>query len=133
MTAPRPDARLAQLLEEGKRFAILTHIGPDGDGLGSAMALCAFLRARGAEARMINPDPVPDNYRFLPLAGDLEPVTDESTAFVESADAVFVLDNGSLERLGSLEPHVRRARGGLWRGLRCGSAPGRYTLGSPTE
>ena len=41
---------------------------------------------------------------YLPL----QLQTEKDGAFVEGADGVFVLDNGSLSRLGVLEPHVRR-------------------------
>jgi len=106
------EPRLVRLLEEGTSFAVLTHVNADGDGLGSSMALWAFLRSRGKQARMINTDPVPANYRFLKLTAHVEQFgAAQDGAFVEGADGVFVLDNGSLARLGSLEPHVRRARG----------------------
>jgi len=106
------EPRLVRLLEDGKRFAVLTHVNADGDGIGSSLALGAFLQARGKQARMINTEPVPANYRFLALAARVEVFgSPEDGAFVEGADGVFVLDNGSLSRLGVLEPHVRRARG----------------------
>jgi phosphoesterase RecJ-like protein len=106
------EPRLVRLLEDGTSFAVLTHVNADGDGLGSSLALWAFLRARGKQARMINTDPVPANYRFLKLAAHVELFgSAQDGAFVEGADGVFVLDNGSLSRLGALEPHVRRARG----------------------
>jgi nanoRNase/pAp phosphatase (c-di-AMP/oligoRNAs hydrolase) len=90
-TAPL-EPRLVRLLEDGTSFAVLTHVNADGDGLGSSLALWAFLRARGKQARMINTDPVPAN-RFLKLAGRPDP---RRTAPSWSGDAVFVLDNGSL-------------------------------------
>jgi phosphoesterase RecJ-like protein len=106
------EPRLVRLIEDGSRFAVLTHINADGDGLGSSMGLWAFLRSRGKQARMINTDPVPANYRFLKLSAHVELFgSPDDGAFVEGADGVFVLDNGSLSRLGSLEPHVRNARG----------------------
>ena len=112
MTAHIPlDARLTRLLEEGERFAILTHINPDGDGLGSELALHAFLRDRGKQARVINDGAIPANYRFLRLAPQVETLGEEGGAFVEEADGVFILDNGSMERLGALVPHVKRTRG----------------------
>jgi phosphoesterase RecJ-like protein len=111
MTPNHPDANLATLLEEGERFAVLTHVNADGDGVGSSLALFAFLRRLGKEARMIHTDPVPAVYRFLGGSDQVEVFQPgEMAEFVENADAIFVLDNGSLSRLGSLEPHVRSSR-----------------------
>jgi len=107
------DDRLVRLLREGDRFALLTHVNADGDGLGSQMALYGFLQSRGKQARMINDDPVPENYRFMQLADRIE-VHDPASgtgAFIRDADGVFVLDNGSVERLGSLAEPFRAARG----------------------
>jgi phosphoesterase RecJ-like protein len=105
--------RLSRLLHEGERFALLTHVNADGDGLGSQMALYGFLRARGKQARMINHDPVPANYRFLQLAAQIEVHAPGAGTgrFIEEADAVFVLDNGSVERLGSLAEPFRASPG----------------------
>jgi phosphoesterase RecJ-like protein len=104
--------RLARLLEEGETFAILTHVNADGDGLGSSIALYAYLHGRGKTTRMIQNEPVPPHYRFLKLSERVESFEPgEMGEFVEGADGVFVLDNGSLSRLGRLEPHVRNSRG----------------------
>jgi len=57
---------------------------------------------------MIQNDPVSATYRFLKLAQEVELFQPgEMAEFVENADGVFVLDNGSMARLGGLEPHVR--------------------------
>ena len=47
MTAMELDPRLTRLLDEGERFAVLTHVNADGDGLGSSIALYSVLRQRG--------------------------------------------------------------------------------------
>lgn len=102
------DPRLARLLEDGRRFAVLTHMNADGDGLGSSIALYSLLRERGKQVRMIQNDPVPAAYRFLKLSQQVELFQPgEMAEFLETADGVFVLDNGSMARLGRLEPHVR--------------------------
>lgn len=105
--------RLERLLHEGERFALLTHLNADGDGLGSQMALYGFLRSRDKQARMINHDPVPPNYGFLQLAAQIEVHAPGAGTgrFIEEADAVFVLDNGSVARLGSLAEPFRASRG----------------------
>jgi len=105
------DPRLVRLLDAGERFAVLTHMNADGDGMGSSIALYSFLRQRGKQVRMIQNDPVPAAYRFLKLAQQVELFQPgEMVEFVENADGVFVLDNGSMARLGKLEAPVRASR-----------------------
>jgi bifunctional oligoribonuclease and PAP phosphatase NrnA len=49
----------------GKRVAVVGHLRPDGDCIGSQVALCRVLRARGVDAVCVNPDPVPRRLQFL--------------------------------------------------------------------
>ena len=44
---------------EGKQVAVLGHLRPDGDSIGSQIALCRVLRDRGVDAIAISPDPIP--------------------------------------------------------------------------
>ncbi len=50
---------------EGRRVAVIGHQRPDGDCVGSQVALTRGLRARGVDAVAVNPDPVPRRLRFL--------------------------------------------------------------------
>ena len=55
-----------RLLREGERFALICHTSPDGDTLGSAMALCLGLEKLGKEAAVFCDMPVPYLLRDLP-------------------------------------------------------------------
>ncbi len=50
---------------KGHRIAVIGHLRPDGDCIGSQIALCRVLRARGVEGVCVNADPVPRRLRFL--------------------------------------------------------------------
>ena len=57
---------IAQLLNQSKKIAITTHRNPDGDAIGSTMALSAFLRDYcSAEICVVLPDPRPYYLNFL--------------------------------------------------------------------
>jgi phosphoesterase RecJ-like protein len=64
---------------EGKRIAVVGHARPDGDCIGTQVAVCRLLRARGVDAVAVNIDPVPRRLQFL--VGD--------TPFVSGRDAVL--------------------------------------------
>ena len=68
---PQVAERFAQLLPAltGKRLAIIGHARPDGDCIGSQVALARVLRALGHEVICVNPDSVPRRLQFL--VGDL--------------------------------------------------------------
>ena len=60
---PEMIGRVRQAFDAAQRILLTTHQSPDGDGLGSQVALAAFLRSAGKEVVILNPDPVPDRYR----------------------------------------------------------------------
>jgi phosphoesterase RecJ-like protein len=86
-------------------------VNPDGDGLGSQLALWHHLRARGMDARIINNDPVHRKYAFLPGADRVE-VYDPSAhrELILGAALFFVLDNSSPDRLGRVLEPARETR-----------------------
>jgi len=53
------------MLESASRAAVVTHTRPDGDAVGSASAMTAWLMAHGIDARLLLPDDCPDNIRFV--------------------------------------------------------------------
>jgi len=61
-----PPIELLQFLKNKDNFIIATHINPDGDGLGSAIALSTALQKIGKKTVLLCKDPVPNQYRFLP-------------------------------------------------------------------
>lgn len=64
---PQLSARLPALFErlQGHQVAVIGHSRPDGDCIGSQVALCRVLRAQGIDALCVNPDPVPRRLQFL--------------------------------------------------------------------
>lgn len=101
---------MAALLVPGRRVCLTTHLNPDGDGLGSEVALAHLLRARGMTVSICNPSPTPDRFAFL--FTDLPGVDRTPKAVVElrRADLIIVLDISDLSRLGGLAETVA-ARG----------------------
>ena len=86
-------------------FLITSHENPEGDNIGSQLALASLLRELGKESHIRNADPVPTNLLFLPgskdISNDLTPVP--------SFEVAVVLDCGELGRVGKVEPLVKKA------------------------
>ena len=62
----RVPGRLVSALRKEERYLIATHISPDGDAIGSSLALAEALASLGKKTVVYNRDPVPKNYQFLP-------------------------------------------------------------------
>ncbi|NOY53844.1 MAG: hypothetical protein GXP58_09525, partial [Deltaproteobacteria bacterium] len=88
--------RVRQVLADAHRILLTTHVNPDGDGLSSELALARFLDLSGKEVRIVNRDPVPEIFAFLPGADRIQ----RSDRLPADTDLVVVLDCGGLERSG---------------------------------
>jgi bifunctional oligoribonuclease and PAP phosphatase NrnA len=61
-------ALAAGKIAAAKKVLVTCHLGPDGDSVGSMVALTALLRARGVEVTLLSQDLIPRNLKWLPLA-----------------------------------------------------------------
>jgi phosphoesterase RecJ-like protein len=79
------------------RFLITSHTKPDGDSIGSQLAMAFALEALGKEVRIVNADPAPEHYMDFPGVSRIE-VTRGVTE--TDADALIVMESGDLARTG---------------------------------
>lgn len=83
-----------------------THINADGDGCGSEAALARLLGQMGIRAKIVNPTPWPEMYRFL-LGTDVRDETEAGSKALGDVDVLMVLDIADVKRLGALAEKVR--------------------------
>lgn len=83
-----PESILAEL-KRLNRFLISVHVSPDGDALGSQLALMLALKKLHKSVELYNNDPVPEIYRFLPHADEIR----IGSSLPETYDAYIVLDS----------------------------------------
>jgi bifunctional oligoribonuclease and PAP phosphatase NrnA len=99
---------ISQILHAHQRFAILGHVRPDGDALGSQLALALSLQAIGKEVRVWNEDGMLEKYSFLPRADLLT----KPPSTPEDFDVAIALDTAIQNRLGTALPAIRSAK--IW-------------------
>jgi len=87
-----------KLLEENNTFMITSHIDPDGDSVGSVLALTLALLKMGKQAVPVINDDIPNKYKFLP---GCELIVKEIPG---SYDVLIALDCGDVDRLGFNTP-----------------------------
>jgi len=99
--------QLEEVIHNNRTFTITTHVNPDGDAIGSELALYNFLRQHGKDVRIINSNALPVVYNFLVDSPDLFGVFSEADEeWIAKCDVIFILDISTLERLIRMEPCV---------------------------
>lgn len=88
----------ANFLENTTSALIVCHVSPDGDTIGSALALVHILRRMGKKARAVAPSPVP---RFLSFIADKESFIYED-GLEDEYESVITVDVASVSQLGTL-------------------------------
>ena len=103
---------VARHLVDGNDFLFTTHMTPDGDGIGSQLALLRFLKARGKRVKILNCSSVPEDLRFLARSGEITTFhRDKHLGLVAEAASIVAFDLGGSGRLGRMEQPVREAEG----------------------
>lgn len=98
MTAKRLDEReLRSRLEQTRAALVVGHIKPDGDDIGSVLAMTEALRNRGVDADVLIADQIADKYLFLNLADEIVQTIPD-----KDYDMMLFLDLSTMERAGDL-------------------------------
>lgn len=102
--------KFKEILSAKKSFVITTHINPDGDAIGSEVALARFLSDKGKQVSILNQSETPDNLKFL---CSIFPVTTYNEALhahiILEAECFIVVDTNVVQRFKSLENAFRKS------------------------
>lgn len=86
---------------EKDRFLVVSHISPDGDAIGSTLAMGQMLSQLGKSYSLINEHPVPNKFQVLPGYSDILELTKvEADAVPPQFDCVIALDCADYKRIG---------------------------------
>jgi phosphoesterase RecJ-like protein len=99
-------AEIGGVLRAQQRFAILSHVRPDGDALGSQLALALSLQQLGKDVTVWNEDGLLEKYNFLPGAERITRPPREPQDF----DVAIALDTATQNRLGTAAESIRSAK-----------------------
>ena len=96
---------IAAAINQAHRIAILSHVRPDCDAIGSQLALALSLQQLGKKISAWNEDGLPESYRFLEKSDLIHRPPSEPQEF----DLAIALDTASQQRLGTALSAIRRA------------------------
>src|SRR2546428_2700988 len=92
-------SQVVELIVNKDRFAITSHVRPDGDSLGSSLGLFWLLRALDKDVEVIMRDSAPHSYQKLPGADSIR----VTPAVDRPYDAVFVIECSDIDRPGLID------------------------------
>lgn len=99
--------QIMQAINEAEQIVITTHLSPDGDAIGSSLALYHFLKKQGKQARIIVPNSFPHFLKWMKGAGDIsvaEYNPEAARHILFHADLIFSLDYNIHKRIGLMAP-----------------------------
>lgn len=99
---------------QAEKIAIVTHISPDGDALGSSLGLYHFLKSREKGVSVIVPNAFPDFLRWMPGAKGIiryDKCSEQADKLINEANVVCCLDFNALSRIGDMGKPVKDAQG----------------------
>lgn len=103
--------KIKAIIQKHQRFLVTTHKSPEGDAIGSAVALKEFLKDLGKDVVMVNYDPVPPPYRFLDdFKGVWIHTPREIKEKVDGAEVIFIVDVGGDNQLGPLAGIIKDSK-----------------------
>ena len=89
---------LIDTIQTNSNFVVISHLRPDGDAIGSTLALGLLLKSLGKKVQMWNTDPVPHRYAFLTGSDEVQLLPAE---LPEDVQVFICVDTGDLKRIGN--------------------------------
>ena len=99
-----------KLINKSDKIIIITHTSPDGDALGSSLALYHFFTEYGKQVNVVVPNEFPDFLQWMPGVDQIliaEKNVTLAKEVLEAAELIFLLDFNVLKRIDQLEPLVK--------------------------
>ena len=103
-------SKLKEVFDSKESFVITTHVNPDGDAIGSEVALASFLRNKGKQVRIINQSETPDNLLFLTKIFPIETYSSNLDHHILKADCFCVVDTNSVKRFSAMTEVVGKSK-----------------------
>lgn len=106
---------LQKKISEPQKIILVPHQNPDGDAMGSCLAMYHYLQDKGHQCKVIAPNNFPDFLKWMPAADKVvifEREPNKSSQMIQKADMVFLLDFNVLHRVGeAMEKSLQAYKG----------------------
>lgn len=105
-------ASVKKLISEKNNLIIITHNNPDGDALGSSLALYNYLIKKNKNVNVITPNHFPNNLAWIKGADKINIYNqnvEKAKTLIEQAEIIFCLDFNALHRIDKMEESIKNA------------------------
>ena len=105
-------SKVKELLIPTKKIVIVPHKGPDGDAMGSTLALKILLEEQGHYVHLIAPNDYPDFLKWMPYQEEVliyDKEREKCDTIIAEADVIFTLDFNHLSRTGEMQKILEEA------------------------
>ena len=102
-------SKLKELLVSPKQIVITTHRGPDGDAMGSSLAMFHFLKNHGHSVNVITPNEYADFLHWMPGNDDVlvyDRNEQKAQEITRRADLIFLMDLNNISRVSDFQDAV---------------------------
>ncbi|KXG43427.1 bifunctional oligoribonuclease/PAP phosphatase NrnA [Tepidibacillus infernus] len=93
-------SQAGQFIKQHDNYLIVSHINPDGDTISSSLTMALLLRFLGKSFTLVNEDPIPDKFNFLPLSDQILSISEIKNTFSH----VITVDVADQKRMGMISP-----------------------------
>ncbi|MGB7784761.1 MAG: bifunctional oligoribonuclease/PAP phosphatase NrnA [Salinimicrobium sp.] len=105
-------SKVKELLATSKKIVIVPHKGPDGDAMGSCLALKILLEGQDHHVQLISPNDYPDFLKWMPYQEEAliyEKEQEKCDRYIAEAELIFTLDFNHLSRAGDMQKSLEQA------------------------
>lgn len=102
---------LDAVIQSPKKLAVISHLNPDGDAIGSSLAFSQFLRKMGHEVEVFVPNAFPEFLAWMPGADQIHLYDKETklcNQLLDAAEAVLILDFNRFSRAGAMQERLSK-------------------------
>ncbi|GAB1371089.1 bifunctional oligoribonuclease/PAP phosphatase NrnA [Candidatus Kapaibacterium sp.] len=99
-----------KIVSSSKNVVISTHTNPDGDAVGSEIALFSLLKKLGKSVTILNDSPTPDNLKFIDPENAIRKYDSTDIQYILSADLIIIADLNDPKRLKSLQEPIQNSK-----------------------
>lgn len=94
---------IKELLSVPRKIVLVAHRNPDGDAIGSTLAMQHYLTAKGHSARTVLPNDIPEFLQWLPGVETVykyDKQNKQSKSSIDASEIIFILDFNAFHRVG---------------------------------
>ena len=110
--SPQKVKQIMESIDNSHNILITTHVSPDGDAIGSSLALYNFIKNKGKKVKLIVPNSFPYFLKWMDGVNEIEifeynPVAGQT--IIKNSDLIFSLDYNVSKRVGEMGPYIENS------------------------